>query len=109
MKAPALRSKYLTDSARGRQCTLQIPGICNFNRETVVLCHLPSLTHGMAYKSDDFWAVFGCSDCHDVIDGRTPYDWRPGEREEIYLQALHATQRVWFEEELLTAKGGRFA
>ncbi|WP_317177187.1 DUF1364 domain-containing protein [Pectobacterium sp. HCp5_1] len=108
-KSPAYRSKSLRDSARGQVCTLQISGICNFNRETTVLCHLPSLTHGMAYKSDDFYAVFGCSACHDVIDGRMPYDWRPGEKEETYLAALHATWRTWFEGELLAEKGGKFA
>lgn len=45
MKSPAFRSKALRDSARGQCCTLQIPGICNSNPETTVLCHLPSLTH----------------------------------------------------------------
>lgn len=96
-KSPAYRSKALRDSARGRCCTLQIPGICNGNPETTVLCHLPSSTHGMGYKSDDYWAVFGCSSCHDVIDGRIPYDWRPGELEQTYLQALHHTLRIWFD------------
>ncbi|HHK5888093.1 TPA: nuclease domain-containing protein [Serratia marcescens] len=49
-KSPAFRSKALRDSARGQCCTLQIPGICNGNAETTVLCHLPSPTHGMGYK-----------------------------------------------------------
>ncbi|QUI37537.2 DUF1364 domain-containing protein [Pectobacterium versatile] len=57
---------------------MQISGICNGNPETTVLCHLPSPTHGMGYKGDDFWAVYGCSSCHDVIDGRVSYDWRAG-------------------------------
>lgn len=104
-KAPAYRSKALRDSAQGRCCTLQIPGICNGNPETTVLCHLPSSTHGMGYKSDDYWAVFGCSSCHDVIDGRTPYDWRPGELEETYLHALHQTLRIWFDMEMIYIKG----
>ncbi|MFQ6248843.1 DUF1364 domain-containing protein [Yersinia enterocolitica] len=109
MKSPAFRSKALRDSARGQCCTLQIPGICNGNPETTVLCHLPSSTHGMGYKSDDFWAVFGCNCCHDVIDGRVPYEWQPGEREETILLALHATLRIWLEESLVIAKGGQFA
>ncbi|MBW5896060.1 DUF1364 domain-containing protein [Pectobacterium brasiliense] len=90
-KSPAFRSKALRESARGQACTLQISGICNGNPETTVLCHLPSPTHGMGYKGDDFWAVYGCSSCHDVIDGRVLYDWRVGEREEILLQALYLT------------------
>ncbi|MEQ9947761.1 nuclease domain-containing protein [Pectobacterium aroidearum] len=79
-QSPAFRSKALRESACGQTCTLQIPGICNCNRETTVLCHLPSPTHGMGYKCDDFWAVYGCSSCHDVIDGRVLYDWRVGEK-----------------------------
>ncbi|HIE0017527.1 DUF1364 family protein [Serratia marcescens] len=96
-RSPAYRSKTLRDSARGRCCTL----ICSGNPETTVLCHLPSNIHGMGYKSDDYWAVFGCSGCHDVIDGRKPYDWRPGELEETYLHALHQTLRIWFDMEML--------
>lgn len=96
-KLPAFRSKTLRDSARGQCCTLQVPGICNGNPETTVLCHLPSRSHGMGYKSDDYWAVFGCSSCHDVIDGRVPFDWRSGELEETILYALHQTIRIWFD------------
>ncbi|WP_390900154.1 DUF1364 domain-containing protein [Yersinia rohdei] len=94
MKSLAFRSKALRDSARGQCCTLQIPGICNSNPETTVLCHLSSSTHGMGYKSDDFWAVYGCSDCHDVIDGRVPYEWQSGELEDTILLALYATLRI---------------
>lgn len=101
MKSPTFRSKALRDSARSQCCTLQVPGICNGNPETTVLCHLPSSTHGMGYKSDDFWAVFGCNCCHDVIDGRVPYDWRTGEKDEILLQAIHDTQKVWINEGLI--------
>ncbi|CNE68443.1 82 prophage-derived uncharacterized protein ybcO [Yersinia rohdei] len=94
MKSLAFRSKALRDFARGQCCTLQIPGICNSNPETTVLCHLSSSTHGMGYKSDDFWAVYGCSDCHDVIDGRVPYEWQSGELEDTILLALYATLRI---------------
>ncbi|WP_154899097.1 DUF1364 domain-containing protein [Serratia ficaria] len=100
-KAPAYRSKALRDSARARYCTLQIPGICNGNPETTVLCHLPCSTHGMGYKSDDYWAVFGCSSCHDVIDGRTHFVWQQGEKEEILYYALHRTLSFWFFDEII--------
>ncbi len=59
----------LRDSARGEDCTLQIHPYCSGNPETVVLCHLPSGA-GMGQKSPDWFAVYGCSDCHDIIDGR---------------------------------------
>ncbi|ATI65623.1 DUF1364 domain-containing protein [Edwardsiella tarda] len=96
-KSGAFRSRAWRESARGQGCTLQIPGICNGDPQTVVLCHLASPMHGMGYKSDDFWAVYGCSACHDVLDGRAPYDWRPGEREEVMLAALYWTLRGRFE------------
>jgi hypothetical protein len=49
----------------------------------------------MGYKGDDFWAVFGCSSCHDVIDARKLYDWEKGEKEELILNALYLTYKVW--------------
>ncbi|RUR99423.1 nuclease domain-containing protein [Pectobacterium polaris] len=90
-KSSAFRSKALRDSARALACTLPISGICNGNPKTTVLCHLPNPTHGIGYKGDDFWAVYGCSSCHDVIGGQVPYDWRVGEKEEVLLQALYLT------------------
>lgn len=66
-----MKRKYqkLRDSAKLEECTLQIHPYCNGNPETVVLCHLPSGS-GMGQKSPDWLAVYGCSDCHDVLDGR---------------------------------------
>ncbi|MGP1224396.1 nuclease domain-containing protein [Serratia marcescens] len=46
-KSLAFRGKTRRDSARGHRCTLLIPGICNGNSETTVLCHFPSSTYGM--------------------------------------------------------------
>ncbi|GLQ36705.1 hypothetical protein GCM10007908_03250 [Rhizobium albus] len=61
-------SNKLRNSARGNQCTFQIPGVCNSEPETTVLCHLPSDAKGMGNKSDDFNAAFGCHACHEAID-----------------------------------------
>lgn len=71
MTATIIR-KYpkLRKSAKGEDCTLQIHPYCNGNPETTVLCHLPSGS-GMGQKSPDWFAVYGCSSCHDIIDGRT--------------------------------------
>ena len=61
-------------AARGQKCTLQLLGVCNGDRDTVVLCHSNSLAHGkgMGIKAPDTAACFGCSACHDVLDGRRP-------------------------------------
>lgn len=58
----------LRKSAKGRECQIRIPGVCNHNNETVVLCHLGGA--GMGTKNDDMFGAFGCSACHDVVDGR---------------------------------------
>lgn len=75
MTANSITRKYkkLRDSARGEECTLRIHPYCNGNPETVVLCHLPSGS-GMGQKSPDWFAVYGCSSCHDIIDGRRDTD-----------------------------------
>lgn len=70
-KAGRVVSKKITDSARDEACTLQIAGICNGNPETTVFCHLPDQdTHGIGIKADSLCGCFGCSACHDVVDGR---------------------------------------
>lgn len=66
------RNKKLRDSARGQDCQLRIPGVCNGNPETVVWCHLngQEFGKGMGHKSHDIFGFYGCSACHDVYDGR---------------------------------------
>lgn len=67
----------LRDAARGRPCMIRMPGVCNGNPETTVLCHLrmAGIT-GMSLKANDLLGAWGCSDCHRYvdthgIDGRT--------------------------------------
>jgi hypothetical protein len=55
----------------------------------------------MGYKGDDFWAVFGCYDCHSVIDGRKSYNWEKGEKEQLLIDALYATFKTWYSLQLL--------
>lgn len=64
-------SKKLRDLARGQQCQVRIPGICNWNNETTVLAHAPIKgLHGMGMKCPDLIGTWCCSQCHEVIDGR---------------------------------------
>lgn len=64
-------SKRLRQSARGQECTLRLAG-CNFNTETVILAHLSVAGRsGMGMKAADIESCFSCSNCHDVIDGRS--------------------------------------
>jgi hypothetical protein len=70
----------------------QIPGTCNGDTATTVLCHLPSEIKGLSSKSDDFHAAFGCSNCHEVIDNH-----RLSREESLYysMRALQRTMRNW--------------
>ena len=62
----------LRKEARGRGCTVRLPGVCNFNSETVVLAHIRVAgVSGMGLKSPDLLGAWACSNCHDEIDGRT--------------------------------------
>ena len=52
---------------------MRIPGVCNGNNETTVACHSNLAAHGkgMGIKADDRYVAWGCSSCHDAIDGRS--------------------------------------
>lgn len=72
LKSTRPKMTPIRKAARGEACTLQILGVCNGQVETVVLCHSNSLADGkgMGLKAPDTAACFGCSSCHDVLDGR---------------------------------------
>jgi len=91
MKYPKLRK-----SAKGRNCTLNVPGICSYNPETVVLCHIDSEGKGMGIKSPDWFAVFGCYACHRVLDSHELED-----RHFYINRALYRTWKQWVEEGII--------
>lgn len=59
-------SKY-TKSAKGQDCQVRIPGVCNFNPETTVFAHLNG--GGMGMKALDIHGAYACSACHFWLDG----------------------------------------
>jgi hypothetical protein len=101
----AIKSTAIRDSAAGEQCTFQIAGVCNGGWSTTVLCHLPDESHGIARKADDLSSGYGCSACHDVIDGRAPHHFQPGEKEWYMRRANIRTLRRMRELGLLIIKG----
>ena len=80
----------ITKSARGEDCTLRFWG-CNENSDTVVLCHIGH-NRGMGIKCSDHMAVYACSYCHDVIDGRRTMEGAGLDIEYEKLRALEETQ-----------------
>lgn len=59
----------LREAARGRQCQIRIPGVCNHDPETSVLAHY-RLGTGIGQKPPDVMAAIACSACHDAVDRR---------------------------------------
>ena len=92
----AKQNKF-TKSARGEECTLMIYPYCNGDIETTVLCHINSADKGVGIKSPDFFAVFGCSDCHDVIDGKRQVELSKIEIIKCIQRGLYRTWKRWIE------------
>jgi len=72
LKSKGPRMTLIRRAAQGQECTIQIPGVCNCDPATTVLCHDNRLSSGkgMGLKAPDTAAAFGCAACHDVLDGR---------------------------------------
>ena len=83
----------LRKSARGQECQIRIPGVCNFNPETTVLCHWPD--GGMATKSPDVIGAYGCSACHDAVDRRTHKDLERDFVRLCFAEGIMRTLALW--------------
>lgn len=57
--------------AKGQDCAIRVPGVCNGNPETTVLAHyrMAGLC-GTGQKPIDECGAWACSACHDYVDGR---------------------------------------
>ena len=93
-----VKSNKLRASAQGQDCTLRLTGICNFNPETTVLCHV-GVSSGFGTKSGDNMAVFGCSKCHAEIDSSARHSYASD-----IVRALGETQQVWINSGLMVIR-----
>lgn len=91
----------IRQSAKDEDCSLRL-GFCSSN-ETVVLCHI-GRNRGMALKCSDHFAVYACSACHDIIDGRVKSPFSKVELQAEKLRALEETQTKLIKKELLCIK-----
>jgi len=78
--------------ARGRECMIRMPKICNYNPETVVLAHMSG--GGMGTKHPDQIGAWACSSCHDMVDRRTkmPAGLTVSRLEIYFLEGMVRTQ-----------------
>lgn len=84
------RNRKLRESARGQDCQLRIPGICNGNPETTVWAHLNGHKYGkgMGHKSHDLFGLYACSACHTYYDSRSYLD--PGIEQQVQAACLRS-------------------
>lgn len=80
----ALRVSKITKSARGEDCSLRVSPNCG-DTETTVFCHLNSNYRGVGIKSPDLFGVYGCYECHLLLDA-SKVDYQD------QLRALQETQ-----------------
>lgn len=67
-----MNEKKITESARGENCTVRLPDVCNGNPETVVFAHVNGIRFGHGVGKKTKFGAYCCAACHDVIDGRRP-------------------------------------
>jgi hypothetical protein len=85
--------KDLTKLARGEECLIRVPHVCNGNPETTVLCHVRMIgISGFGLKAPDALAAYGCQACHDYVDGRTQGTHTHEERRAMLLEGMARTQ-----------------
>ncbi len=96
------KSKKLTDSARGEECTIQLHPYCNQNPETTVFCHAPSEGKGVGIKSPDWWGAYGCSSCHDIVDMRKRVDVISSQEiKDAHIRGVYRTLKIMIEKGLI--------
>lgn len=92
----------ITESARGEDCQIRIPNVCNFDPTKVSLCHKGGA--GWALKANDIHAAYGCSSCHDAIDGRLKTQYSPDELKLMFYDGMVRTQEILIEKGLILIK-----
>lgn len=89
----------LRKEARGRECTIRVPGYCNRDESTTVLCHYPLAgISGAKLKSPDLMAAFGCSSCHDIVDLRVRSRFTHEEVRLMHAEGVMRTQYILIKE-----------
>ncbi|MEE3636514.1 DUF1364 domain-containing protein [Pseudomonas sp. AL 58] len=98
-----MKQSKLSKAARGRECQVRIPGVCNGNPETTVLAHYRmSGTCGVGMKPNDLQGAWACSACHDACDGRSNTVGRE-EARQCHAEGVMRTQAILISEGVVAA------
>jgi hypothetical protein len=87
-----IRSKAIRRAAAGQRCTLNLPNICNYDADTVVLAHITDESFGRGQKADDTSGMFCCAACHSAYDLRRT-GLAPADLLSLVLRAYQRTIR----------------
>lgn len=89
-------------AARDRECCIRIPGVCNHDPATSVLCHyrIAGLS-GIGMKPIDLVAAIGCSSCHSAVDRRSHIDLDYDYVRHMHLEGIARTLDVFASEGLV--------
>lgn len=93
-----MADKY-TKSAQGQCCQIRIPGVCNHDNATVVFCHING--GGMGMKHLSIHGAYGCTACHDVVDGRKDVGLHTDLLRLYHLDGVIRTQQLMVDQRLL--------
>ena len=100
----------LRESARGEMCLIRLPGVCNYDTATTVLCHAngSAAGKGIGMKSPDVLGAIGCFACHSVVDRLVPLpDGLTRDGVQLAFWQGHArTVRFWIEKGLIVIDRG---
>lgn len=86
----------ITAIAEGQPCMAYTP-LCNGDPRTTVWCHLNDLAlgRGASFKTPDIMGFFGCSGCHDYVDGRRGGATFEEKRSYAHLACLRTVAHLW--------------
>lgn len=102
-KEPRIDSKKLRQSAKGEDCTFNVAGVCNYDKDTTVLCHGGWQGDGKGWgkKGDDLFSAMGCSSCHAWFDDKSNDE---SERLFYFHRAMKRTWKRWIELGIIEVK-----
>ena len=105
IKAKPVRQNKYTKAAKGQECQIRIPHVCNNDPETVVLAHLDDLQFQAGHKSLDIHGAFSCYACHNAVAGLSgsTHSHTTEELKLMHLQAVIRTQMIFVQMGLINA------
>ena len=96
-----MKQDKITQSAKGENCTIRL-NVCNHNPETTVYCHISGVRFGHGVGIKPRFGAYGCSSCHDAIDGRVKTSYSPTELKTAHYEGVLETILRLIDKNLIT-------